>query len=670
MDDESSGVPHATDLRNYGTLNDLDGLRTLEDLYHFVFAPRECKVGIVTTGKEVSRGSADGEGASVCWGRSIVDEVTGQSVQMRFSPLRMRDGEKESTVALVVLRSINLQVCGSREAEEDASLRLYVLFDPRATVRDVDVMQSSVRTIGAACLPMWRVRIPMRGEAHGLAPGAYKLMNEHRSASHIDKMAVAPPLSQLVIAGAIAGVHVTDVTRRLIEPITRRQWKTSVVEGCKQLRDKMMEAELSRSDSDHAMGASVALVELLTADAILALQGQDLFSGALPSALVKADGIPLIIAMACRIAMHPERYELLRGNATDCAACGHAKMLFESCHQPMDVPSSDSRFAIDLAIRSAVETVNNVDCNLVDLASLFDGKQGFDHLEGRMYWQSVGQHVLTALFGLGATTNLSEAVCDADSDPRAPERDAAAAEATSDHHAWRMQDPLAVARDDALRRMQCKEDGLESTTMHISELRDRKRAWLRIMSDVEEWLSTGMWRNLQITPVNSETDIEHICNCEERNVLDDGIDEQLLRAWQLRASQADGAAGVTPDNLETLSRQDKRRLFYQAHNLAAHTRAVKLMAAMLKKGPCLEQLFGVQTYLTSEMQFVQCATCSNEVHILQAAAAASSRSTCIKCSASICFRCLKCLSVARKKGVLKAQKPKCRYCGVMPCVTV
>ena len=67
--------------------------------------------------------------------------------------------------------------------------------------------------------------------------------------------------------------------------------------------------------------------------------------------LVRPYGMLPLIAMACRIAMHPELHGLTHGSQADRAAAAHAKMLFESTHSPLDIPSRRQPVRTYTAIR-------------------------------------------------------------------------------------------------------------------------------------------------------------------------------------------------------------------------------------------------------------------------------------------------------------------------------
>ena len=130
-----------------------------------------------------------------------------------------------------------------------------------------------------------------------------------------------------------------------------------------------------------------------------------------------------------------------------------------------------------------------------------------------MYWQRVGQHILTKLFWLGGTPGPY------------PEEDELS------KHAWRTTDPLADARVAALKQAGCDGVGIDVSMIRFAELRDLKKAWMEMMSEVEHWLTTGEWEGRQLSPKNSQMEVERMCASKEETALDKSVDEELLRIW-------------------------------------------------------------------------------------------------------------------------------------------
>ena len=354
---------------NYSTLDQVPEVTSIEGMYKIIFEPHETSCGITITGQ------VDNDAADDCigyWGRSITDDSgAGELVQVRFAPNNMlsEEGRLPGTVSLISVR-VTHPIC--REA---SSVRTAILFRPGEDDIDCDMLERSVRALGASCLPVLRVGMysrqnhdfANRGLSAGssydgdyfevLRAGSYTLMRDECLKTMSMACMAAPSLAQVVIAGEIAGVHINDTTTRLVEPVKRSHWLETKRAAVKKLESALEQTGGTKGMASDAMGAAGAICELLTADKWLEMQTSEFFDGALPSALIKPDGMGLIVAMACRLAMHPERYGLQLGSPADRAAAAHAKMLFESTHAPLDIPSHESRYAIDMAIRTAIETV-------------------------------------------------------------------------------------------------------------------------------------------------------------------------------------------------------------------------------------------------------------------------------------------------------------------------
>lgn len=642
---------------NYSTLDDLPGVHDVETLYSTLFAPHESSCGMVITGQ--SESGLDDEDDLGYWGRTISEGSGGGEVcQVRFAPMDMCNGETQrpGTVSLIAVRFTH-PIC-----PEASSVRVCILFKPGQDDIDCDMLERSVRALGAACLPVWAVGLYSRQnlefgkrDTQGkhdddcfelLTPGSYSLMHDDMLISRNKRCMAAPSLAQVVIAGEIAGVHIADPTTSLVEWVTSSQWRQSKDAAVKDLEAAVEHTGGTKAMASDAMGAAGAICELFTADKCLEMMASEFFEGAMPAALVRPYGMPLVIAMACRIAMHPERYGLTHGSQADRAAAAHAKMLFESTHPPLDIPSQDSRYAIDMAIRTAIENVRSH-----PLRKQESGPAQHDFapelVEGRMYWQRIGQHVLTKLFWMGSASAFE------------PEDE------TLTRAAWRTEDPLADARKTALRNSGCSCAAVDVSMIRIAELRDVKQAWIRTMSDVENWLITGEWQGQQLSPKNSPKKVEKMCASKEENALDRSVDEELLRIWFDRVNE--GEKLPPPKSFKSMSREEKRRLFYQTYNLAAHERAAEAMSEAMIGGPCHERRFDMRTYIVSHSQTQTCGSCAAEVHVLQGIVAETTYAACAHCKARKCFACTRRLRDAIDAGDVRLiERQTCRHCGEGP----
>ena len=651
-----------TEALNYSTLDDLPGVNDVETLYSTLFAAHEDSCGMVITG-EVESGLDDDEELGY-WGRAIAEGAGGGEVlQARFAPIGMCNGETQrpGTVSLVAVR------CTHPICREASSVRVCILFKPGQDDIDCDMLERSVRALGAACLPVWAVGIYSRqnlefgrrgtpvgrtprhdGECFELlTPGSYSLV--HDDGSRNRGCIAAPSLAQVVIAGEIAGVHMADPTTSLVEQVTRSQWRQSKDAAIRRLESALEQTGGTKAMASDAMGAAGAICELFTADKCLEMMASEFLEGALPAPLVRPYGMPLLIAMACRIAMHPERYGLTHGSQADRAAAAHAKMLFESTHSPLDIPSQDSRYAIDMAIRTAIENARNhpLRNHGSSKARLAQNDFAPELIKGRMYWQRIGQHVLTRLFWMGGESAYE------------PENDMLT------KAAWRTEDPLADARKTALRNSGCICAAVDVSMIRIAELRDAKRAWMDMMSNVENWLITGEWKGKQLSPKNSPKKVDAMCASTEENALDRSVDEELLRIWFDRVNE--GEKLPPPKSFKSMSREEKRRLFYQTYNLAAHERAVETMAEAMIGGPRHEQRFDMRTYVVSHTQTQTCGSCAAEVHVLQGIMAHTTYATCAHCRAHKCFECTRRLRDAIDTGDVRLiERQTCRHCGRGP----
>jgi hypothetical protein len=100
------------------------------------------------------------------------------------------------------------------------------------------------------------------------------------------------------------------------------------------------------------VNSSLTIMEFLSAEGILAIMSNDFFDGCLPDTMHTPIGYPLLIAMACRIAAYPERYNIA---TQDCEKQLNYDIcaIFESSW--MNIGRAHV-YAIDIAIESGRET--------------------------------------------------------------------------------------------------------------------------------------------------------------------------------------------------------------------------------------------------------------------------------------------------------------------------
>lgn len=645
---------------NYSTLDQLPQVTSIETMYNVIFKPHETSCGIAITGKSDYNEEEDNLGY---WGRVIIDGTGGgEMFQVRFAPMGMlsEEGQRSGMVSLIAVRVTHTMY---RTA---SSVRLCILFKPGQDDIDCDMLERSIRPLGAACLPVWRVGIYSR-QNHDFASrgaridatdydgdhfevlraGSYTLMRDNALKSLSTACMAAPSFAQIIIAGEIVGVHMNDITKRLVEAVTCYDWHETKRAACKKLEDAVEQTGGFNGMASDAMGAAGAICELLTAGKWLEMQASEFFDGALPSAMTKPHGMALIVAMACRLAMHPERYGLHPGSLADSAAAAHGKMLFESTHPPLDIPSHESRYAIDMALRTAIETVRKHPTRKKSAPRTCAEDFAPELLEGRMYWQRIGQEILTKLFWLGGAA------------PPEPDHEVLC------KGAWRTLDPLAEAREAALRHAGCMGAGIDVSMIRFAELRDLKTAWMEMMSGVETWLTTGEWEGRQLSPRNSAKEVDEMCASQDETALDKSVDEELLRIWFDRVNE--GHHVSPPKSFKSMSREEKRRLFYQTHNMAACRRAANTMSDVIVCGPRHGRSFDFRSYVVSQSQSQTCATCDTEVHVLQGIMTDTTYGVCAHCKARKCFTCTTATESAIVAGdQSRLEKTKCLRCGKAP----
>lgn len=147
--------------------------------------------------------------------------------------------------------------------------------------------------------------------------------------------------------------------------------------------------------ADVALLSAVAVLDLLSADSLVTLRAFPFFADALPDYLYLPDGLGLMVSVALRLAVHWHRYGLPKPDACDEAANDKQRMMARMSMPPLPHVRED-RDALDLVLKTVIRQ-----------STRSTGNKGGHITEALVFWQRIGQHIITSHFGMGAAPNTA-----------------------------------------------------------------------------------------------------------------------------------------------------------------------------------------------------------------------------------------------------------------------
>ena len=643
-------------VKQFGTLDDVPdfALRSLEQLYPLLFARFEQHEGVIYYGP-IALGLAN----PGYWGRQML-LPSNENLQVRFCPKTLLEAD-EVNVGMIATRVVN--VLGQ------AQVALFVGFRSVAIGDDsVGRLELYPRVLGCKGLHVLMAGLFKRHNpragcdlSSGLAvahdPFGYQalrstsysifkkdrknlsLSNDHHSAN-----SVAPGCSLLTIAGEIVDVYLCPDRMRTAEPIAHSKWRESV----EYMRASVLN-EGGHEAGTAAISAAASIVELLSAEGFTSLRAHKFCEGALPDRLSGPNGPALGIAMAVRFALDYERYGLPRPSAADRAANDHLRMLLcTGQHGPLPFLDSGTFWCIDVVIRGAIATCS-VELDALRKAKGLPSNCSINIGEdNKLWWQRVGQRLITSYFGLGSSTVVKQ--------------DGAKYGAP-----WRMHDPLTLARDKHLAANGCMLEGMDSPIIQLAQTGERRTALIKMLNDVEGWLRTGVVDDVRVNIENSqiaETD-------RLRQVKYLLIDLIKPSAVQQLAKQATSKGkifminGIVYDGATPFEDQVARHMVDE-FNIQAMASAVNDAKDMLLHGSVTHFKYSCGAYIVAATQTAPCTDCEQPVHVLQGVMLNNSYGACTACHAKRCLQCAEAYAQAVQVTTSQYVGKRCHRCGADP----
>lgn len=621
-------APPRPQQRIYGTLSDLPpvAMTDIESLNEHTCARFKHYNGVVYWGPISPDWPQNGY-----WGEKLV-LASQETLQMRFWPkdaFTSRGDPSGTPLAEVVYVSTRvLHNCGRHE------VHTAVLFKPGGLSmgEDIELVDATNATRICSCRGMHlmlaglykRHNFTVSGVRAGMGMTAqdskgheairsstYSIFPKdrkdlHKSSDHHNASGASAGPSVLAIANEFRDQLLDlDGSTRCAEPISRRKFRDQLTDT---RRDLCPDGD--KKAADDAISSAMACVELLSAEGLMGLLANPFFDGALPDRLVGPHGLGLSIALACRLATDWDKHGLPKPSACDMYANDQFKVVWNTAGFS-DLPMPDRGvWAIDLVLRAGLQR-SEEECNHVrdhaGASRLTESHIVNDH---KVFWQRLGQGVITRLFGLGASPAASMTKKNLDGMGKP----------------WRLSDPGQYARDYALTNIGVGWEGVDEPLIPLAAPGPRKTAFVRLMLGVEKWLRTGQGpegRSLATSNAEGRAD-----DAERHSAYIDVLSRVMLpRLLQSSLTNGEQVTRMTASVLDTQM------------NYAAFDSAVNNACVLMVHGPMLHLTHNVGAYIVAPKQELTCTECNEKVHVLTGVMFSNTYGECSACHSRRCLAC-------------------------------
>lgn len=292
--------------------------------------------------------------------------------------------------------------------------------------------------------------------------------------------------------------------------------------GLKQLFPEEDEQEAAHAHGARLLTASESCSEQLSYSGMLDILADPIFNGSHPDVMVQPSGIPLLIALAVRIACHPERVGLSPGSVDDRWAVREAVCIYESIlsaplldyddedgfdyAQPCSTPrkSRSPRYAIDIVLNNAIAKVTQ-HIALLKAGASTTVPEG-DVIGEKMSAAMVRTLEMMYRSGVGLCVDVLGV------EPRRPEGYTGVY--TNEGLAEGCCDPVEQSRYSSAYKAGLGDLEPRVDPMRCTPRGERQMALARVLSNVERWLSTGTFLGARhVTkppPASSNRSVERV----------------------------------------------------------------------------------------------------------------------------------------------------------------
>lgn len=398
-----------------------------------------------------------------------------------------------------------------------------------------------------------------------LRPTVLTIMQAPDKKKKTQGVIVAPGDYTFIAAAHLAGVQIEDPLRPVFSAVSEEAHAKHT-----DALTRTISKKIGRQACFNNVAAAITIAEALTAEGFLNMASMDFLQDALPDMIVSPIGLPLLVAFSVRVAAFPERYGLERlPSAVDVFACAEASVGFHSAFDMLVEPCR----AIDLAIRSGIDNARNK----------LEGDEGNRLLQESLhYWQLSGQRIVTRM--MVDVSNRGE-----NTETRFGRADL-------------VTDEISASKYRALGRYEFCHPVAETpvTKLWPACSADAKQRFLGCFCEVETWLRTGRYRDMQTSKPN--------VNVIKKMATSNGdVDADSILDHKLCLDAMESATGA--------------------------------IAVSLVHGSSVCHQFPLHCFIFSETQCNECADCGNLVSVARATLTASRASACVRCGRKRCLAC-------------------------------
>lgn len=486
-----------------------------------------------------------------------------------------------------------------------------------------------------------------------------------------------------IVATSLAGFTMNDKTgpRSCEEEYSEASWNRTCAHNAYHFRNLVV-----RSDGlHHALKPYTALKLIFAAQDIfeqlshtgyLDMRADAFFNGSLPDDLGLPCGVALVLAIAVRVACHPDKWGLPPTNCDDAFATKEAALFVESIIPSVlstscDGVGGEQSFSIDIVAKSAQSDIGAL-INGLRTGNLLGAHCNLDHCTmERSVKQTIRYLYCAGIAVCGDLFGLRPKCTDGSSDLY-----------TRYGLASHLVDPMAESRTQSGHAADLGNVVSPWPTLRECTRGKRQLALAEVFVEVDGWLRTGKHNGTSLSPQTqapnsvrpeeldrSVAQVEALQKSEPLVPLvtprsakkkKKRVDALLAERARVRNASHERYANEAVRALVKPGSRSEKDIASCSAELcsAAMNKASGIFGDMLQLGGCggPSVLFNFTSYSIAPTSEVLCAQCENRVHVVPSIAFSGSLGVCAQCSHP---RCLKCVEQEMREGT---RLTNCHFC--------
>lgn len=443
-------------------------------------------------------------------------------------------------------------------------------------------------------------------------------------------------LAEYQIAGSLCNAPIQSVSDRLptIVPYKIKDWKNIV-----EKHDAILKSQLATTGrtepyiTERYLRAARRICDTHNYMGVLDMIADPFYAGAMPDDIMSPLGVRLLMAVAVRVAAHPERIQVPTGTINDQYSAKEFTALFESVEPPIPLPTngtSGHMYRIDALIAHMTDGV----------ATIYNKQLSNPALEPHMRPLKIMlDHNVTTLYRIG--TGLCIDVC---STPPPEDDDALQ---TDFGYASRCVDPVLRDRDRAcwasyqeLGRVQSSSSPQRKTSRNA-----RQQKLIEVMTYVERTLGGLIKPAYHISDMNTvPTFVDHPDKCKSSSETSSapsvaassrpGRSAKKAKGQNRRKAQPQQDAGSSRCGYNL---KDSKAIKEDVFSFSSTKLQFALQMGMFAS---FAHLHNYDIFTISATTVRKCCTCHRSVHVIEAAAIGGIFAKCMCCNAPRCLHCV------------------------------